>query len=37
MMDVYNNIDQYNFGKEQKILTAIDDIIAETQSNKKLG
>ena len=37
MMDVYNNIDQYNFGKEQKILTAIDDIIAEIQSNKKLG
>ena len=36
MLDVYKNIGQCNLGKEQKILIAFDDIIADINTNKKL-
>ena len=37
MHDVYKNIDEYNLDKENKILIAFDDIIADMICNKKLN
>ena len=36
MKDVYNSIEKYNPGKEQKILIVFDDMIAAIISNKRL-
>ena len=36
MQDVYKNIEEYNSGKECKILIALDDMIPDIISNKKL-
>ena len=35
--DVYKNIDNYNLNKENKILIAFDDMIADMINNKKLN
>ena len=35
--DVYKNIDNYNSGKENKILIVFDDMIADMINNKKLN
>ena len=37
MNDVYKNIDDYNPDKENKILIAFDDVIADMIHNKKLN
>ena len=37
MQDVYENIDEYNTDKENKILIVFDDIIADMFHNKKLN
>ena len=37
MEDVYKNIDEYNPGKNRKILIVSDDIIADVINNKKLN
>ena len=37
MEDVYKNIEEYNLGKKRKILTVIDDMIADIINNKKLN
>ena len=37
MEDVYKNIDEYNPGKNRKILIVFDDIIAGVINNKKLN
>ena len=37
MLDFYKNIDDYNPGKENKILIAFDDMIADMIENKKLN
>ena len=37
MQDVYENIDEYNFDKESKILIVLDDMIADMINNKKLN
>ena len=37
MHDVYRNIDNYNHGKENKILIVFDDMIADMINNKKLN
>ena len=37
MCDVYKNIDDYNFDKENKILIVFDDMIADIINNKKLN
>ena len=37
MHDVYKNIDNYNLNKENKILIAFDDMIADMINNKKLN
>ena len=37
MRDVYKNIEDYNLGRERKILIIFDDIIADMINNKKLG
>ena len=37
MQDVYKNIDEYNIGKEHKILIVFDDMIADMINNKKLN
>ena len=37
MHDVYKNIDDYNPGKENKILIVFDDMIADMIHNKKLN
>ena len=37
MHDVYKNIDNYNPDKENKILMAFDDMIADMINNKKLN
>ena len=37
MKDVYKNIDEYNIGKEHKILIVFDDMIADMINNKKLN
>ena len=37
MQDVYKNIDEYNVGKERKILIDFDDMIADVINDKKLN
>ena len=37
MQDVYKNVDEYNPGKERKVLIVFDDMIADISSNKKLN
>ena len=37
MQDVYRNIEDYNIGKERKILIVFDDMIADMINNKKLN
>ena len=37
MRDVYKNIEDYNLGREHKILTVFDDMIADMINNKKLN
>ena len=37
MQDVYKNIEDYNPGKESKILIVFDDMIADMTNNKKLN
>ena len=37
MQDVYKNINQYNPNKENKILTVLEDMIADMINNKKLN
>ena len=37
MHSVYNNIDNYNLNKENKILIVFDDMIADMINNKKLN
>ena len=37
MQDVYKNIEDYNPGKEHKILIVFDDMIADMINNKKLN
>ena len=37
MQDVYNNIDDYNPDKENKILIIFDDMIADMINHKKLN
>ena len=37
MQDVYKNIDEYNVGKERKILIDFDDMIADVINNRKLN
>ena len=37
MRDVYKNIEDYNLGRERKILIVFDDIIADMINNKKLN
>ena len=37
MQDVYKNIDEYNTGKERKILTVFNDMIIDMINNKKLN
>ena len=36
MQNVYKNIDEYNIGKEHKILIVFDNMIADMINNKKL-
>ena len=35
-MDIYKNIEEYNPNKKLKILIALDDMIVDTLSDKKL-
>ena len=35
MGDVYENIDDYNWGRRRKILIVFDDLIADIMNNKK--
>ena len=37
MQDVYKNIEEYNLGKEHKILIVFDYMIADMINNKKLN
>ena len=37
MGDIYKNIEEYNSGKERKILILFDDMISGMLSNKKLN
>ena len=37
MQDVYKNIEEYNLGKERKILIVFDYMIADMINNKKLN
>ena len=37
MQDVYKNIEEYNIGKNCKMLTVFDDMIADMIDNKKLN
>ena len=37
MQDVYKNIEDYNLGKERKILIVFDDMIADMINNKTLN
>ena len=37
MRDVYENIEDYNLGRERKILIVFDDMIADMINNKKLN
>ena len=35
--DVYENLKDYNLTKKRRVLTVFDDMIADMDSNKKLG
>ena len=37
MQDVYKNIEEYNLGKNRKVLIVFDDMIVDMISNKKLN
>ena len=37
MQDVYKNIDEYNTGKERKILIVFNDMIVDMINSKKLN
>ena len=37
MRDVYKNIEDYNLGRERKIVIVFDDMIADMINNKKLN
>ena len=37
MQDIYKNIEEYNPGKERKILIVFDNMIADMINNKKLN
>ena len=37
IQDVYKNIEDYNLGKERKILIVLDDMVADMINNKKLN
>ena len=37
MQDVYKNIEDYNLGREPKMLIVFDDMIADVINNKKLN
>ena len=37
MQDVYKNIEEYNLGKECKVLIVFDDMIGDMINNKKLS
>ena len=37
MVDIYENIEEHNLNKENKILIVLDDMIADMFSNKKLN
>ena len=37
IQDVYKNIEDYNLGKEGKILIVFDDMVADMINNKKLN
>ena len=37
MQDIYKNIQEYNLGKNRRILIVFDDMIADMISNKKLN
>ena len=37
MADIYENIEEHNLNKENKILIVLDDMIADMVSNKKLS
>ena len=37
MQDVYKNIEDYNLGREPKILIVFDDMIADVINNKNLN
>ena len=37
MQDVYKNIEEYNLGRKHKILTVLDDMVADIANNKKLN
>ena len=37
MQDVYKNIEEYNLGKERKMLIVFDYMIADMINNKKLN
>ena len=37
IQDIYKNIEEYNPNKNKKILVALDDLIADMLSNKKLN
>ena len=37
MVDIYENIEEHNLNKENKMLIVLDDMIADMVSNKKLN
>ena len=37
MLDVYNNIEDYNLVKKRKVLIVFDDMIADMTNNKKIN
>ena len=37
MLDVYNNIEDYNLLKKRKVLIVFDDMIADMTNNKKIN
>ena len=37
MEDVYKNIEEYNIGKQRKILIVFDDVIADIMNDKQIN
>ena len=37
MVDVYENLEDYNLTKKKRVLKAFDDMIADMKSNKKVS